>query len=160
MRRSRNTRASAYLSIGPGRRSISGALSQLGESENGTVHLEEAVAAFRDALKEATRERVPLDRATAQNSLGSALRIIGERTVWLEEAVAAFREALKERTRERTPLDWAATQADLGTALWMIGERANGSARLEEAALAYREALKEYPCARTVPMGDDANRSG
>ena len=92
----------------------------LGERESGTGKLEEAVAAYREALKEWTRERVPLDWATTQNNLGNALWTLGEResgTGKLEEAVAAYREALKERTRERAPLDWAMTQMNLGNAL-------------------------------------------
>jgi hypothetical protein len=36
-----------------------------------TARLEEAVAAYRDALKERTRERVPLDWAGTQNNLGN-----------------------------------------------------------------------------------------
>ena len=99
----------------------------LGERESGTARLEEAVAAYREALKECTRERVPLDWATTQNNLGTALQTLGEResgTARLEEAVAAYREALKERTRERVPLDWAMTQNNLGNALC-----ASGSAR-------------------------------
>ena len=76
---------------------------------------EEAVAAYRAALEERTRERVPLDWATTQNNLGAALpEKLGEResgTAQLEEAVAAYRAALKEeRTRERVPLQWATTQ--------------------------------------------------
>ena len=84
------------------------------------------MAAFREALKEWTRERVPLDWAMTQNNLGTALARLGEResgTARLEEAVAAFREALKERTRERVPLDWAMTQNNLGDALRSLGER-------------------------------------
>ena len=46
---------------------------RLGERESGTKHLEEAVAAYREALKESTRERVPLDWAGTQNNLGNAL---------------------------------------------------------------------------------------
>src|SRR5271166_2757014 len=64
----------------------------------------EAVAAYREALKERTRERAPLDWATTQNNFGTALATLGEResgTGKLEEAVAAYREALKEWTRER-----------------------------------------------------------
>src|SRR5262249_29262111 len=38
------------------------------------ARLEEAVLAYREALKEFTRERVPLDWAAAQNNLGNALR--------------------------------------------------------------------------------------
>jgi hypothetical protein len=55
--------------------------------------LEEAVAADRAALKEWTRDRVPLDWAMAQNNLGSALLTVGERepgTSRLAEATTAF----------------------------------------------------------------------
>jgi tetratricopeptide (TPR) repeat protein len=103
--------------------------------------------ALREALKERTRERVPLDWATTQTNLGNALRTLGEResgTARLEEAVIALREALKERTRERVPLDWAMTQANLGNALRALGERESGTARLEEAVSALREALKGH----------------
>jgi hypothetical protein len=71
------------------------------------------VAAYREALKEYTRKRVPLDWATTQNNLGAALHRLGRResgTARLQEAVAAYREALKEYTRKRVPLDWAMTQ--------------------------------------------------
>ena len=54
-------------------------LLRLGERESGTARLKEAVAALREALKERTRERVPLDWAMTQNNLGNALAIIGER---------------------------------------------------------------------------------
>jgi len=122
------------------------ALWALGERESGTARLEEAVVACRNALKEYSRERVPLDWAMTQNNLGLALWRLGEResgTARLEEAVAAYRDALKEFTRERVPLDWAATQNNLGNALWNLGERESGTARLEEAVAAYRDALTE-----------------
>jgi tetratricopeptide (TPR) repeat protein len=122
------------------------ALSDLGERESGTARLEEAVAAFRAALEDYKRERVPLDWARTQNNLGEALRTLGEResgTARLEEAVAAYRAALEERTRERAPLDWAATQNNLGNALAHLGERGSGTARLEEAVAAYRAALEQ-----------------
>jgi hypothetical protein len=73
------------------------ALWRLGERESGTVRLEEAVAAYRAALQEWTRERVPLQWVTTQNNLGAALQMLGERqsgTVRLEEAVAAFEACL------------------------------------------------------------------
>jgi tetratricopeptide (TPR) repeat protein len=130
------------------------ALWSLGERESGTGRLEEAVAAYRDALKERTRERVPLNWAATQNNLGLALSSLGEResgTGRLEEAVAAYRDALKERTRERVPLDWAMTQNNLGAALSRLGERESGTGRLEEAVAAYRDALKEYTRER-VPL--------
>ena len=54
----------------------------LGERESGTARLEEAVAAYRAALAEKTRDRVPLQWAMTQNNLGVALadaRRAGER---------------------------------------------------------------------------------
>jgi tetratricopeptide (TPR) repeat protein len=122
------------------------ALRALGARESGTARLEEAVAAFRAALTEMTRERVPLAWAMTQNNLGRALHSLGEResgTTRLEEAVAAFRAALTERTRERVPLEWAMTQNNLGAVLHALGERESGTARLEEAVVAYRAALTE-----------------
>jgi tetratricopeptide (TPR) repeat protein len=133
---------------------LGNALPTLGERESGTARLEEAVAAFRDALREQTRERVPLDWAVTQNNLGAALRMLSEREsgmAWLEEAVVAYREALKEWTRERVPLQWAGTQNNLGAALRMLSERESGTARLEEAVAAFRDALKEQTRER-VPL--------
>ena len=55
------------------RTNLGNALKTLGERESGTARLEEAVAAYRAALEEWTRERVPLEWATTQNNLGNAL---------------------------------------------------------------------------------------
>ncbi len=144
---------------GPDERGAAGnnlgnALATLGGRDAGTERLEQAVAAYRLALNEQTRDRVPLDWAATQNNLGSALATLGERqagTARLKEAVAAFRAALEERTRERVPLDWAATQNNLGNALRALGERQAGTARLEEAVAAYRAALEERTPER-VPL--------
>jgi len=51
----------------------------LGEREPGTARLEEAVAAYRAALEEVTRDRVPLEWALAQMNLGTALQTLGVR---------------------------------------------------------------------------------
>jgi len=48
------------------------ALFRLGERESGTARLEEAVAAYRAALEEQTRDRVPLAWATTRNNLSAA----------------------------------------------------------------------------------------
>ena len=72
---------------------LGNALAALGEREAGTARLEEAVAIYRAALEEWTRERVPLRWAMTQNNLGNALCTLGEReggTARLEEAVAAY----------------------------------------------------------------------
>jgi tetratricopeptide (TPR) repeat protein len=119
---------------------LGNALSTLGGRGTGTARLEEAVSAFRLALQELTRERVPLQWAEAQMNLGNALARLGEReatTARLEEAVSSFRLALLEWTRERVPLQWAQTQMSLGVALSVLGERETGTARLVEAVTAW-----------------------
>ena len=60
---------------------LGNALSTLGERESDTARLEQAVEAYRAALQEGTRERVPLDWAMTQNNLGDALRVLGEREI-------------------------------------------------------------------------------
>jgi len=110
---------------------------RLGNRESGTARLAEAVAAYRDALQERTRARVPLQWATTQTNLGAALLTIGEResgTARLEEAVAAYRDALQEYTRARVPLDWAKSFGNQGVALTLIAER-RGDAPMAKTAL-------------------------
>jgi tetratricopeptide (TPR) repeat protein len=61
--------------------------------------LEEAVAEYRAALEEGTRERAPLQWASTQNNLGAALQALGTResgTARLEEAVGVYRAALEK----------------------------------------------------------------
>ena len=75
------------------------ALSRLGERESGTARLEEAVAAYRAALKERPASACRSTGPMTQNNLGNALQTLGEResgTARLEEAVAAYRAALEE----------------------------------------------------------------
>ena len=122
------------------------ALATLGERDSDTKRLNEAVTAYRDALKERAREKVPLDWASTQNNLGNALQPLGERdsdTKRLNEAVTAYRDALKEYTREKVPLEWAMTQNNLGNALKALGQRDSDTNRLNEAVTAFRDALKE-----------------
>ena len=59
--------------------SLGNALLRLGERESRTARFEEAIAAYREALKENTRERVPLEWAMTSMDLGSALVLLGER---------------------------------------------------------------------------------
>jgi hypothetical protein len=55
------------------------ALLRLGERESGTACLEQAVAAYDEALKERTRERVPLQWAMSTGSQGVAVMLLAER---------------------------------------------------------------------------------
>jgi hypothetical protein len=105
------------------------------------------VAAFRAALEEWTRDRVPLNWAITQNDLGNALETLGEResgTARLEEAVAAYRAALEERTRDRVPVDWAETQMNLGNVMAVFAERFRDPVRMEEAIVCMQGAAEVY----------------
>ncbi len=140
--------------LGATRVILADALQNLGKQSWQNEPLEEAITTYGEALKEMTRDRVPLEWAAIQNNLGIALSTMGEReggTARLEMAVAAYRAALEERTRERMPLDWAAIQNNLGNVLRTLGERGGGTARLEEAIAAVRAALSEYTRER-VPL--------
>ena len=139
-------RAEGCGELGNSLNDLGNALSTLGERERETARAEEAVIAYKAALNERTRERVPLDWAMTQNNLGNVLQILGQRdsgTARLEEAVIAYKSALEERTRDKVPLDWAMTHNNLAAALRCLGERESGTARLEEAANAYKAALEE-----------------
>lgn len=132
------------------------ALQTLGERESGTKRLEEAVTAYRNALVEWTRDRVPLQWAGMQMNLGNVLKTLGEResgTQRLVEAVTAYRAALEEWTRDRAPFDWAGAQMNLGAALQILGARESGTERLEEAIDALRAALEAEAWTRDkVPL--------
>ena len=104
------------------------------------------MAAYRAALQERTRDKVPLNWAATQNNLGTALSTLGAResgTAPLEQAVVAYRAALEEQTRDRVPLVWAMTQNNLGAALALWGERDGNLERLQAAVAAGRAALEE-----------------
>jgi Tetratricopeptide repeat len=76
---------------------LGAALSTLGERESGTAQLEEAVAVYRAALEERTRERVPLQWAYTQHGLGSALAALAKRQnddALMEEALLSMRGAV------------------------------------------------------------------
>ncbi len=126
------------------------ALDVYGERETGTDRLEQAVTAYRAALEERTRDRVPLNWATTQNNLGNALQALGTRedgTERLDDAQNAFDEALKERTRERVPLNWAMTQGNIGLLQTHYAARTGEVARAEAAVGALTQALAVFRAA-------------
>jgi tetratricopeptide (TPR) repeat protein len=115
-----------------------------------TLLLEEAVAAYREALKGYARELSPFDWAMTQNSLGNALSALGG---WnrrrrggiklLKEAMTAYEESLKEFTREFYPLEWAMVQNNIGITLTHLGMCEYNISLLHQAVLAYENALQE-----------------
>jgi beta-galactosidase len=124
---------------------LGAALYILGKREGRTAKLAAAVAAYREALKELTREHAPFFWAMTQENLGVALRSLAEResgTENLEAAVAAHREALTERTRDRVPLDWATSFGNEGVALMLLAER-RGDLGMAETAVSQINAAFE-----------------
>jgi hypothetical protein len=74
------------------------ALSRLGERDSGTVKLEEALAAYREALKERTRERVPLQWAMSFGNQGVVLLLLAQRrgdAAMAETALSQINEAFE-----------------------------------------------------------------
>ena len=157
----RNGPASACRSTGRRRRTTSATrLRRSGERESGTARLEEAVAAYRAALEEWTRERVPLDWATTQNNLGNAL--------WSAWASArAGRRGWRRRSRPIAPR-WRngpasacrstgrrrrTTSATRSQTLGRAGER-DGAAGGGGRGLS-RRAGGTDPRARAARLGDD-----
>jgi uncharacterized protein (DUF2267 family) len=59
---------------------VGNALAGLGKLESGTDKLEKAVSAYRAALEELTRERVPLDWAATFSNQAHAMILIAVRT--------------------------------------------------------------------------------
>ena len=109
---------------------LGNALAALGERESGTARLEEAVAAYRAALKERTRERVPLDWATTQNNLGIALRTLGER----RERHGAAGGGGRRLSRGAGGMDARARAARLGDDAEQSRQRARGRSASARAA--------------------------
>ncbi len=86
--------------------------------------------AYRAALEEWTRERVPLDWAATQNNLGDALSTLGERergTDRLTEAVNAYQAALDVFTPETASDYHDGTTANLNHVLGEIARRDLGA---------------------------------
>ena len=68
-----------YIHWATTQNNLGNALANLGERESGTERLDQAVAAYTEALKERTRERVPLDWAATQSNLRDAIQLLRER---------------------------------------------------------------------------------
>jgi hypothetical protein len=73
---------------------LGGALQTLGAREAGTARLEEAVTAYRAALEERTRDRVPLDWAGTEYNLSLAKERIADRMADRDAARAVYAELI------------------------------------------------------------------
>ena len=97
------------------------------------------------------------ERATAQNDLGNAYGIQGERLGGqagidaLNAAIEAYEAALTIYTEDDMPVDWAMTQNNIGTAYATQGERLGGQAGID----ALNAAIEAYEAALTVHTKDE-----
>jgi hypothetical protein len=76
----------------------------------GTARFEEAVSAYREALRENIRERAPLNWASAQLNLGDAPKLLGERERAPKLDSSKRSRPMVRRLRNVTasaPLPWA-----------------------------------------------------
>ena len=80
---------------------LGNALQSLGARESGTARLTEAVEAYRAALAEYTRERVPLDWAMITGNQGVALMHLAERRADLDTAEQALAQIEMALTASR-----------------------------------------------------------
>ena len=113
------------------------------------------MAAYRAALEERTRERVPLDWAGTQMNLGNALARLGEResgTATLREAVSAYGAALQEYTRERVPLQWASSLGNQGVAMSLLADRTMDASKAETAVRQIEAALETFRAGGHAPF--------
>ena len=112
---------------------LGNALKVLGERESRTTQLEEAIKAYREALQENTRSRVPHDWSMTQYNLGKVLLSLGEResgTVRLEEAVAAFREV----SEGKNPRSGAARMGRYPSETWPCARYARDAGEWDSAS--------------------------
>jgi CHAT domain-containing protein/tetratricopeptide (TPR) repeat protein len=106
-------------------------------------NIEQAIAAYEQALEVMTRRAMPVKWAEVTINLAVAYRnrIQGERAENIERAITAYEQALEVMTRQAMPLEWASTMMNLGVAYCfrIRGERAEN---IERAIAACEQALE------------------
>ena len=103
----------------------------------GENYLQQALAAFTEALEVTTLDEWPFDWASTKSNFGIALLELGDRRNIpgpYETAAEHFNDALKVFDRRRSPRSWAMIQGHLGLALCLAGS-GNGDAELLRRAI-------------------------
>jgi tetratricopeptide (TPR) repeat protein len=124
------------------------ALFQISDFNSQLAPLQEAAAAYKDALAVYQQHSDSLDSAMVQLQLGRTFQQIGNRyeggTDSLRQAVDYSRGAVKGFDVKFYPMSWAAAQAQLGSVLTALADREDNADGYEDAIGAFREALKVY----------------
>jgi len=108
-----------------------------------------AIAAYRNALRVYTEDKLPQDYALLNNNLGNAYRALapfsGNPREQIENGIAAYRNALRVYTEEEQPQGWARTNNNLGVAYSDLATFSpNPHEQIENGIAAYRNALRVY----------------
>ena len=120
---------------------------QEASTETSLTYLDQAIAAYQQALAKTNPETRPHNYAMIQNNLGSAYGDMARfrtPTESLEQSVAAYESALRYRQLHDDPARYAATQNNLGTAYWNLAQHQQTVRRLKQSIAAYFEALRYY----------------
>ena len=111
------------------------------------TYLDQAIAAYQQALTKTNPDTRPHNYAMIQNNIGSAYSDMARfRTPAesLQQSVTAYELALRYRPLHDDPARYAATQNNLGTAYWNLAQHQQPVRRLKQAIAAYFEALRYY----------------
>ena len=106
--------------------------------------LQQATAAYNQAITLSSQTQTPQERATLCNSLGSIYWKLSHHDQTdqnLHLAIGAYQEALQGYDLEDQTLDYAAVQNNLGIACWSLAKRDSSIAQYEAAIAAYQAAL-------------------
>ncbi|MDB5414275.1 MAG: Tetratricopeptide domain protein [Rubritepida sp.] len=122
-------------------------LAKKGRASNSVLALQEAIGLFRnEVIPRAPRRVRPLDWASSQNGLGTALRFLGNQlgdSEILDSALLAYRDALLERRRDNHPFLWAAVTNNIGVTFAIKGEAGDASL-VKEAISHFENSLLEF----------------
>lgn len=132
--------AMAQLNLGAALNQIAALNAQVGP-------LQEAVAAYKDALGVYQGRSDSLDSATVQLQLGRTFQQIANHeagTESLHQAADYSRAAVKGFDVKFYPMSWAAAQTQLGSVLCGLADREDNAGGYDNAIEAFREALKVY----------------
>jgi tetratricopeptide (TPR) repeat protein len=121
-----------------------------GDAHYSNYTFENALHAYQEALRFASREHMPTLWAATMVNSGRANNELGVRVSgsvihhYQSIALQAYHQALEVYTRETLPQDWAMTQNNLGIALAEQGSRTDGAQGVQllaEAVTAFQRAL-------------------
>jgi tetratricopeptide (TPR) repeat protein len=123
----------------------------IGERQNSTGHLRNALALFEGLRKHYNRDANAFSWAELEYRIASTQQVLGAEdkttagTTRLKEAIKGLYQALEIWTPKTNLLRWLEVHERIGAALTALARREEGSRRFVEAEKAYRSALKMVP---------------